>query len=784
MQNLNDTMIEQNEFDEIFASVFGDDAQTDAEGFPPEVYASSSSEADFDPSLFSPVEDSTSVSSDEEEIQFDPRFNIDRGSEKRTGYSYNGTRVSTTQDLNYSPSHSPDYEELRSSYGSSDISDDSEGYQVSSEDDSVYEKKKKLKDLFKKKEKDSALENYSEASDFSSSSFNIGLGEKIQSEKERISEDFEAMGADDVDYVPSSFKEYVSSRIAAIALKIRGGVPVEASEGTMQSEEEELGEELAPLSASKYYGSLVFSLRLRTRIAFVLTVIAIYLSLGIPAPGMLSNLRTATAAVLAIEFTVMLLALDIITNSILNLFRGIFGADALAFISCIATAVDAAAVLAGTSGTNHMPFCAASCISMCGIMFSSVLSARSLRKTLRVPAIAKSIYTVSSSRNVTSGREGTLLKSSGSANGFLRRAEQTPIDENMYRKLSVFIIAFSLLMAVLAIIIEKSFSNSIYVFSVFISSCIPFSALISFALPFFIGAMRIFSEGAAIAGWSGVCDIGRSETLIVTDADIFPPETVEIENVRIFADYPSEKVISYAGSILVESGCGLSKAFLSLMEENNTSLARLDSVEYLAGGGIKALIEGHTVICGNCDLMRLMDIRIPYRLVSGQCVLLAIDGILYGIFNLNYTPDPKVRKALVSLMRSNRHPIFAVRDFNITPDMIRDSFDVATDGYDFPPYIERFPISEAQPSQDSETAALVCREGLGPLTAMADTGRSIFVVSRINTIISVASSFVGVLFVFFKLILSGSISVTVLLLFILISNLPVMILGILTNAIE
>ena len=784
MQNFDDNLIEQNEFDEIFASVFGDDAQSDTEGFPPEIYASSA-ESDFDPLLFSPVKAPNPASSDaEDEIVFDPRFKIDRGAEKPKGFLYNGARVSTTQELNYSPSSTPDYEEFRSSYGYVDNLDVLSESGNSSEIEADNSGKKGLKNLFSKKKKDSAEYDSFDNQFFNASDIQSEISEKFQNEKERITEDFEALGSDDVDYAPSSFKEYLSSRIAAAALKIHGGVPDNVAEGTMASDDEDLGEELAPLAASKYYGSMVFSLRFRTRIAFLLTIIAIYLSLGIPAPGMLSSLRTATAAVLAIEFTVMLLALDVLTNAAVNVFRGIFGAEALVFISCIATAVDAAAVLAGTSGTGHMPFCAASCISLCGVMFSSVLSARSLRKTLRVPAIAKTVYTVSSSKNITSGKEGTLLKVAGPVDGFLRRSEQTPIDENMYRKLSVFILAFSVLMAILSIIIKKAFADSLYIFSVFISSCIPFTALVAFALPFFIGAMRIFSEGAAIAGWSGACDIGKSETLIVTDADIFPPECIEIENVRIFADYPSEKVISYAGSIIVESGCGLSKAFLNLMDENSASLSRLDSIEYLAGGGMKALIEGHTVICGNCDLMRLMDIRIPYRLVSGQCVLLAIDGVLYGIFNITYAPDPKVRKALVSLMRSNRHPIFAVRDFNITPDMIRECFDVATDGYDFPPYMERFPISEARPSADNETAALVCREGLGPLTAMADTGRSIYVVSRINTIISIASAVIGVITVFIKVLLSGSVSVTFLLLFMIISSLPVLILGILTNAIE
>ena len=236
--------------------------------------------------------------------------------------------------------------------------------------------------------------------------------------------------------------------------------------------------------------------------------------------------------------------------------------------------------------------------------------------------------------------------------------------------------------------------------------------------------------------------------------------------------------------MILSSKCGLAPSFSALMDENKCPAIRIDNLEYLAGGGIKGMAEGHILICGGSDLMRLMNVRVPNRLVSKTSVLLSIDGVLYGIFNIKYTPDPKVRRALVSLMRSNRHPIFAIRDFNITPEFIYECFDVATDGYDFPPYVDRFPISEAKPSIDSQIAAVVCREGLGPLTDVADTGRSIFVVTRINTLITLASSVMGLLITFFKLVVSGSISPGGTLLMMLLFAIPVLVLGILTTSVN
>ena len=196
------------------------------------------------------------------------------------------------------------------------------------------------------------------------------------------------------------------------------------------------------------------------------------------------------------------------------------------------------------------------------------------------------------------------------------------------------------------------------------------------------------------------------------------------------------------------------------------------------------MAEGHSVLCGSSDVMRLMNVRIPYRLLTPTTALLAIDGVLYGIFNIKYTADPKVRKALVSLMRSNRHPIFAIRDFNITPEFIRDCFDVATDGYDFPPYTDRFPISEAKPSKDSQISAVVCREGLGPLTDVADTGRSIYVVSRLNTVISLLASVLGLLISILRILSTGYLGIGTTVLLMVLFSLPVLVLGLFTTSVN
>ena len=133
------------DFDEIYASIFGEqealrkqeiasEPEQEHEDIPvevpvPETTAESSeavpsAEAEATVSgedLQSEENQSAAFSSpdaetSEEDVEFDARFHLDRNQEdKRKTFSYNGRRVSSTQELHYEPKQ-PEYDELQSSY--------------------------------------------------------------------------------------------------------------------------------------------------------------------------------------------------------------------------------------------------------------------------------------------------------------------------------------------------------------------------------------------------------------------------------------------------------------------------------------------------------------------------------------------------------------------------------------------------------------------------------------------------------------------------------------------
>ena len=718
--------------------------------------------------------------------EIDSRFNLG-GRKNAQGYRFGDRSVDMSADSDYSPSAQTDYNlsHWAPEYDAS-AQDGEDDYGQDEGGRGIFKKRRKAKKSAKEQEPEGYSSQY-ETSDIQeeedeedySSGFRDHRAapgdyaleddyyeDSVSDRRSRLDEDFDETGD-----LPS-FREYLASIFASAFLRIRG-TNRNVTTSTMSDSEEELGPELTAAGACRYYGSFMRSQKLRLRIGFGLELLLCYISLGLPVPGMLQTLPVKAAACCAIQFAIMLLALDVVTTAILGDFRLRFGADFLALLSCLVTTADALIVALSDSAVQHTPLCAVSCLSLLGVLLSSSLSTRGIRKSLRVPAIGKNFYSITGETKLRKN-ELTLLKSQRPAKGFVRRIEEAPPDETLFIKAGPFLIIFAFILSLVLTLLKKSVSDFVFIFSAILSLAAPFSALLAFALPFFVGAMRIFRSGAAIAGWSGLCDIGASRNIIVTDWDLFPESSIEMDTVRIFSDESTEKVVSYAATLVSASGSSIAASFVKLMEETGGTLRRADNFEFLSGGGLKGIIEGHVVLCGSMELMRLMNIRIPYRLADKTSVLLAIDGILYGIFTLKYTPLPQVRRALVELVRSGRHPVFALRDFNVNPEMLHNTFDIATDGYDFPPYTERFAMSEPS-HKDSKIAAVVCNEGLGPVTQVADVGRSMYLATRFNLLLSFISALLGPVLVFVKLLTAGSVSIGFLLLFMLAWAVPAVI---------
>ena len=535
--------------------------------------------------------------------------------------------------------------------------------------------------------------------------------------------------------------------LAVLGVKLRNAQT--AGSAVSVEDAEDLGAEMPAKKAAKYYAGAVNSLRIRFRLALLPTLALLWISLGLPAFGALgSDLKVTSLVCLILELAVVMLGLDIFTSGIMSLVRGRPGMWSLVSVACVTSALDAAVAYAvGTAGWGY-PMCAAAGLSMFFAIWGSLLEARALRFSTKAKELAEDPMTVTAESGVD-GREGTvLLKSRRSLEGWLHRCEEPDAAESFFSTAAPWLLLASVVLAVAATAVTGQWTYFFRILAATTACTAPFVAFVACPLPYFLLSLRAYRRGAAVAGWPGMREIGRALGMVVTDSDLFPGDSVKIASIRILDGTVPERVIADAGSVIIASGSGLAGVFAELMRRNGYAMRRVEDFCCHEGGGLTALIAGEEVLCGSAAFMRLMGIMVPQKLADRSAVFISISGVLSGIFTIEYTPVPSVGRALASCLRSRRAPIFAVRDFLVTPMMLNRKYRIPTDGFDFPLYAVRYAVSATEPAEDSMVCALLAREGLGAYMEVAGCGRRCYLSASLSTVLAGVAAVAGMVLAF------------------------------------
>jgi hypothetical protein len=514
--------------------------------------------------------------------------------------------------------------------------------------------------------------------------------------------------------------------------------------------QEEQVPEMPAEKAMHFYAAQQKPLRLRFMASLIVSLILVYISFGysaeLPLAGAMGYVRVAALFCLVAELCVMMLGLDVLTHGLLALWKRIPSGESLVAVSCIAAVLDAVYTAIDGSASRGLPFCAVSALSMTFALWGGELGCRGFRASFKALALGKNPYAVTLVRG-TEGKDSYLVKTQRDLTGFVRRSEETDPCEELMAVSAPFLLVAALVLSLLATVVRGRPGDFFHVLAVLTAVCAPFSMLFGYPLFFFMAARRLVQNGAAIAGWAGIRDIGRGRRLVVTDSDLFPPNTLSIGSIRVLEGIYTDKVISYTGSLIAASGSALAPLFAELMRRHGCSLQRVD--DFTVGeGGIRAFIRGEEVAVGSSGFMHLCGVRLPQKLSAKNAVFTAIGGALVGVFSVSYSALPSVQDALVTLLHGRRSPLFAIRDFNVDPLLVRQKFKMATEGFEFPSFADRYRISAVAPDAESAVAAVLARDGLSPLVEIAERGLRVYRATRLCAVLTLVSACIGLLLLF------------------------------------
>ena len=208
---------------------------------------------------------------------------------------------------------------------------------------------------------------------------------------------------------------------------------------------------------------------------------------------------------------------------------------------------------------------------------------------------------------------------------------------------------------------------------------------------------------------AGADAIRRSNCVILTDGDLFPPGTITLGGLKVFGE-ESGKVISYAATMAHASESGLSRLFDNLLASDGGFREQVEDVDFYEEGGVGGRIHGETVLFGTAGFMRKRGVNLPRNLGLKTGVFLSVDGTLIAVFAVKYMPAENVDWALHALHHSRITPVLAVRDGNITPALLKRKFGTDARAV-YPKLSTRLALSERG---GGRPYALLMREGLMP----------------------------------------------------------------------
>lgn len=522
------------------------------------------------------------------------------------------------------------------------------------------------------------------------------------------------------------------------------------------SREDDIDESKEPQdmrSEAARFAAKIRPLRIKSLVSVILCILMLVVSQlfnsGRSLPfGIGTDAGITTGILLIMQMLTMIAGIDVLISGFDDIVKARPGVESLVLISNLLSVVDGFVMLMSADFSNGLPF---SLISSWSLFFA--IWARKSYYMAMCDSIKSSLASTSPFGVISEDRSiqdrAVLKKIQGATKGFYSRLIEADFGEVVYNRAAPLFIVISIVFGVITSVARGRSGDVAHTMSIMATVSAAFPAAMAFALPFRYASVRAKRSGSAIAGWGGASDIYYADGALLTDDDIFPVGSVSMSGLKLFEGVSQRKAIIYTSSLIIASGSGLTRVFQELLKSQGYAARQTNDFACYDGGGLGAIIDGERILVGTGAFMNLMGIRVPDSVNDKNSVFTAINGELAAVFTINYVPANSVRSALISLLNTKTNILFAVRDFNVTPNAIQQKFKVSMEGVEFVPIDTVYKLSDVAVPKEAGASAILCRGGLAPFAEVITRGRFLKTVTELNTLISVAGSIIGLLIMLF-----------------------------------
>ncbi len=444
----------------------------------------------------------------------------------------------------------------------------------------------------------------------------------------------------------------------------------------------------------------------------------------------------------------ILVCFPVLIRAVTELFHRHFTPELLISLFAVVSAVDGVMAWIGEGRGTQLPFCAVAAVALYFTMRGEMLRLRGLRDSCHMDTYDKNPY-------VVTDVAGGFRKQSCSDEGFIRMTDRASEQADWYYLLIPVIATATVVFAALAAVNRFDLPNFWWYWSAILGAASSFAFTAAFGTPLGRLARRLQRDGCAVAGYSGAEMMSRKGSMVLTDSDLFPPGTVFMNGMKVYA-HDAIQAVSYAASMVGASGAGLRQVFDDLCRSQGGRRYSVEDFSFYEEGGVAGTIRGESVLLGRADFMAQMGVRLPREIKLKTGVFLAVDKELVAVFAIKYMASDNVDAALQAILHNGIRPVFAVRDFNITPALLKRKFKINTKKRClYPELSQRLALSEEEQESNGRAGALLFREGLMPYAETVIGGKRMHGAVRKSCAWALVGSICGTLLAFYLTFVGG-----------------------------
>ncbi|MBQ1281397.1 MAG: hypothetical protein IIY16_04035, partial [Oscillospiraceae bacterium] len=527
----------------------------------------------------------------------------------------------------------------------------------------------------------------------------------------------------------------------------------------------------------KKYAKSIRPSRSRMSAILLLTLAAILWTainqFGWSSSALFASNKLASKILLGMMILCAILSADVLKDGIRSIAKLRFTLNSLIVLAFLVAAIDAAIC----TDDVQIPFCAVVCLELYFAVWGRTLRNVSIRRSLR--PLIKNEGKVSGAMLLSGAWEnGTVIAGGeGREADHVRGVLGTNLAE---RRMGIYAPIIAVLSLVLALVVKFKTGHSItWAWSTMMVGALPLGGFISFHRPFALLSARLMKEGAAISGWEGAKNFSDAGAVILRDDDVFPAGSVTLGGMKVYGSFSVGEAVGYAAAVVEASESGLVPLFRELRSSNNGRMFPVSQFRRYEGGGYGAEIGGDVVLIGSLRFMQLMGVYMHEGTKVKNAVYLSVNGDMSAVFALNYAPSAKVRRALRQVADANGiQPLFATRDFLITPQLVEERYKVPSDALEFPNVDERNRLANLPGDQPCVQSAVMTKPNFAALSDAVTGARLLRLVTSASTTVNLIGGAISLALMFLLTYLGahGTITAMNMLLFSLVWALPSLIL--------